>query len=982
MMWTGDSTSVKVSVRIRPFSERQRRQNSAEYCVESDAVSNKILIPCIQKQFQFDAVLSPDSDQEEVFTRCVESLVDSCFEGYNSTVMAYGQTGSGKTYTMGSAHFLPGDVGIIPRVIESLYQRVDSKKDDMDCEVFCSFVEIYNEEIHDLLDPDEASRIRDHRNPGKCIKVTEDPETKQIVVLGACSEPAMCADDLMTCLERGSLARRTGATLMNSMSSRSHAIFTIGLIQRGKEVSTNEEEKQDVTDYRISKFHFVDLAGSERAKRTQATGTRFREGVHINGGLLALGNVICALTQPRESDGSVSYHVPYRDSKLTRILQDSLGGNSKTLMIACVSGSQSDFAETYNTIKYACRARNIRNCPMVNRDPTAQLIASLRQQVHDLTKQLLMNKRVNMDDLGGEMDISELRGPSGFSIGQLEGQLDLTNRQLTNFRIERDEALSRAAASESKRVALIHHLEKKGVTIDDADPSFVEEVHKTEELVTHIQALDMQLATVQEQYLDSQVQKDSLLAQIEEKRKLLETKTADNEQLSSEKGQAVSLYRRIAHLFGRVLKRQEQKTEEETPKTESTDDDLVESVLCSEVVSNPGSDLDEGTDNEPLDIPGVGLIETDVIERLVDAEEDDREEVLALVKGCNELTAERQEVEARISELDADISHTKGILHTARQEASHFEEYRMSMQKKIEDMYTTLRVTEEERDNLNRQIDQAKATSGSNRKDLEAKHSNLLKKIDNQRQAITSLQKEKDTVNKERIQGLNQIRKLERDIIRCKEERAKAMRNMRLKDDKNRQTMSQKQQIIEQLRKKTHLQKVRFHKQSEKERQECHTLRKKLEEARSKVRWLTAMNDRRTSARNFKNSFARPVTAPPRTSQRSGENCCNASLHIRNRIRHVIDKVVEQQRHRVERDNMLNNCKELRQMYKEAIQSINRAEMELTDCVGFGEVSDKVREHLEFQIAAFKEEADTIDAQIRHSETKIRSQTYIYQYNL
>ena len=196
-----------------------------------------------------------------------------------------------------------------------------------------------------------------------------------------------CYEELAACLDRGSNFRSTASTLMNNCSSRSHAIFTISIEQHviddlykasdGTQIvapATSEPPAAASEEFMVAKFHFVDLAGSERAKRTGATGATLKEGISINKGLLSLGNVISALT-----DDKGKGHVPYRDSKLTRILQDSLGGNSRTIMIACVSPAEINFEETLNTLKYASRARNIKNKPVVNRDPNSQQIAQLRQ---------------------------------------------------------------------------------------------------------------------------------------------------------------------------------------------------------------------------------------------------------------------------------------------------------------------------------------------------------------------------------------------------------------------------------------------------------------------------------------------------------------------------------------------------------------------------------------------------------------------------
>jgi kinesin family protein 4/21/27 len=328
-----------------------------------------------------------------LYDRCVAPLVDGLFRGYNATVFAYGQTGSGKTYTMGSA-FTPGMGGagalrgVIPQVMDAIFGRIAAAPRDIDFSVRVGFVEIHKEEIHDLLctrgGPHPAVHIRE-AGGGVCLA-------------GAMEREVKTRQEMVEVLEQGTLLRATAATGMNKQSSRSHAIFTITLEQRrlvgpraggsgrasatgspgGDDSSGDEEEEggaEEVDDsYLCAKMHLVDLAGSERAKRTKAVGQRLQEGININKGLLALGNVINALSEGKA-------HVPYRDSKLTRMLQDSLGGNSRTVMIACVSPADVNLEESLNTLRYANRARNIRNKPVINRDPVAAQIAHMRQQM-------------------------------------------------------------------------------------------------------------------------------------------------------------------------------------------------------------------------------------------------------------------------------------------------------------------------------------------------------------------------------------------------------------------------------------------------------------------------------------------------------------------------------------------------------------------------------------------------------------------------
>jgi WD40 repeat protein len=329
-----------------------------------------------------------------------DQLVRACLSGYNATLLAYGQTGAGKSYTMGSASLATegSQLGILPRAIFNLFDGL-SKKTNVRAGVRVSFLEIYNEELIDLLDysvTNKASRGPGERQSGG---ITIREEKDKILLIGLKEEKVGNATEALQALEKGTLRRSTSSTLMNETSSRSHAIFTITVEQRpvsqkkAAENGSEEVEPQEETagSYIESKFHLVDLAGSEKIKKTGATGQKMKEGININMGLFTLGNVISALT---DDSGRPHVHVPYRDSKLTRILQDSLGGNSQTVMIACVSPASSNYYETVSTLNYASRAQKIKNKPVVNHDPVTALINSLRGQLMASQKELKNIKRL------------------------------------------------------------------------------------------------------------------------------------------------------------------------------------------------------------------------------------------------------------------------------------------------------------------------------------------------------------------------------------------------------------------------------------------------------------------------------------------------------------------------------------------------------------------------------------------------------------
>ncbi|XP_077200786.1 kinesin-like protein KIF27 isoform X2 [Paroedura picta] len=399
---------VKVAVRIRPLLSKEVLHNH-QICVRLIPDTQQIIIGK-DRVFTFDFVFGKHSTQEEVYTTCIKPLVASLIEGYNATVFAYGQTGSGKTYTIGGGHIASvaeEERGIIPRAIQEIFQII-SENHNIDFTVKVSYIEVYKEELRDLLELETSM---------KDMHIRED-EKGNTVLVGAKDCQVENVAEVMSLLETGNAARHTGTTQMNEHSSRSHAVFTISICQQ-QQLMLNQKDV-DSAQYSgqliASKFHFVDLAGSERVTKTGNTGERFKESIQINSGLLALGNVISALGDPKRK----SAHIPYRDAKITRILKDSLGGNAKTVMITCISPSSSDFDESLNSIKYANRAKNIRNKPVVNYNPDLDRIDEMELEIK-LLREALQNQQVSGQTPGsqGSQDLLQDRN----KIRSLEEQL-------------------------------------------------------------------------------------------------------------------------------------------------------------------------------------------------------------------------------------------------------------------------------------------------------------------------------------------------------------------------------------------------------------------------------------------------------------------------------------------------------------------------------------------------------------------------------
>ncbi|CAN6449501.1 unnamed protein product [Victoria cruziana] len=486
-------TSVKVAVNIRPLISAERLQGCTD-CIT--VVSGEPQVQIGNHAFTFDYVFgSKGSPADSIYDHCVAPLVDALFSGYNATVLAYGQTGSGKTYTMGTGHTddTNSSRGITPKVMESIFQKIEAQKSSTEFLVRVSFIEIFKEEVLDLLDPHLSSAIRtEGLGPGKpSIHVRAPIQIREtanggITLSGVTEAEVGSKEEMASFLAQGSLSRATGCTNMNRESSRSHAIFTITLEQKKNMSGPSVPTGEDMNDEFLSaKLHLVDLAGSERAKRTGADGLRFKEGVHINRGLLALGNVISALgDEKKRKEGG---HVPYRDSKLTRLLQDSLGGNSKTVMIACVSPAETNAEETLNTLKYANRARNIQNKAIVNRNPVVAEMQRMRAQLEQMQAELLMARSEGAPF--EELQVLRHR------ISVLESSNNELRHELEETRMNCERLVQSAVDAEVEKDKLIMKIEsaRNGKPWDEVDDISGEGIDLLKNYATKIQIQEAEI---------------------------------------------------------------------------------------------------------------------------------------------------------------------------------------------------------------------------------------------------------------------------------------------------------------------------------------------------------------------------------------------------------------------------------------------------------------------------------------------------------
>lgn len=355
------SERVKVALRCRPRSNEEKNANTAVAVLIEE--NNQVIInsDSDEKAFTFDHTYGPTASQANLFEDLAQPMVDKAMQGFNGTIFAYGQTGSGKTYTMSGEN----DVrGLIPLVVTDLFSKMQAAtSSDTQFLLTVSYLEIYNEVVKDLLNPSN-----------KQLKIREHPEIG-IYVEGLAELVVNNEADVQTMLGQGNRVRRVAETDMNTRSSRSHSCFTLHLQQKTRNSDGHEAILR-------AKLNLVDLAGSERPNKAGTGGQQLKEGAAINKSLSALGNVINALS--RSNPG----HVPYRNSKLTRLLQESLGGNSLTVMIATVAPTIIDYAESVSTLQFAERTKEIKNVARRNEDATDRVIRQLRGEIHKLRAQL------------------------------------------------------------------------------------------------------------------------------------------------------------------------------------------------------------------------------------------------------------------------------------------------------------------------------------------------------------------------------------------------------------------------------------------------------------------------------------------------------------------------------------------------------------------------------------------------------------------
>ncbi|XP_066235946.1 kinesin-like protein KIF21B isoform X3 [Saccopteryx leptura] len=845
---------VKVAVRIRPQLSKEKIEG-CHICTSVTPGEPQVLLGK-DKAFTYDFVFDLDTWQEHVYTTCVRRLIEGCFEGYNATVLAYGQTGAGKTYTMGTGFdtaLAEDQQGIIPRAIAHLFGGIAERKrraqeqgvTEPEFKVSAQFLELYNEEILDLFD---GTRDPDARHRRSNIKIHEDANGS-IYTTGVTSRLINSEEELIQCLRQGALSRTTASTQMNVQSSRSHAIFTIHLCQMRVCAQTNlvtetvsglPEGTAPTREYETltAKFHFVDLAGSERLKRTGATGERAKEGISINCGLLALGNVISALGDQSKK----VVHVPYRDSKLTRLLQDSLGGNSQTIMIACVSPSDRDFMETLNTLKYANRARNIKNKVVVNQDKTSQQISALRAEIARLQMELMEYKAVSLRPALHLCHMDLMTGQGKRVIGEdgSEGYSDLFREnamlQKENGALRlRVKAMQEAIDTINNRVTQLMSQEANLLLAKAGDgneaigaliQSYIREIEELRTKLLESEAMNESLrrslsrASVRGPYSLGMSPATpgfggSPASSMEDASEVIRRAKQDLERLKKKE-----VRQRRKSPEKEAFKKRAKLQQENSEETDENEDNEVEEE--EEDPDESGCEEEEGRDDEDEDSGSE--------ESLVDSDSDAEGKEVNFQADLADLTCEIEIKQKLIDELENSQRRLQTLKH-------QYEEKLILLQNKIRD-------TQLERDRVLQNLSTMECYTEEKANKIKADYEKRLREMHRDLQKLQAAQKEHARLLKNQSRYERELKKLQAEVAEMKKAKVALMKQMREEQQRRRLVETKRNREIAQLKKEQRRQEFQIRALESQKRQQELVLRRKTQEVSALRRLAKPMSER------------------------------------------------------------------------------------------------------------------------------------------
>nr|XP_042714481.1 kinesin-1 heavy chain isoform X2 [Chrysemys picta bellii] len=760
--------NIKVMCRFRPLNDSEVTRGD-KYVAKFQGEDTVIIA---SKPYVFDHVFQSSTSQEQVYNDCAKKIVKDVLEGYNGTIFAYGQTSSGKTHTMEGTLHDPDGMGIIPRIVQDIFNYIYSMDENLEFHIKVSYFEIYLDKIRDLLDVSKTN-----------LSVHEDKN--RVPYVKGCTERFVCSpDEVMDTIDEGKSNRHVAVTNMNEHSSRSHSIFLINV----KQENTQTEQKLS------GKLYLVDLAGSEKVSKTGAEGALLDEAKNINKSLSALGNVISALAES-------STYVPYRDSKMTRILQDSLGGNCRTTIVICCSPSSYNESETKSTLLFGQRAKTIKNTVCVNVELTAE------QWKKKYEKEKEKNKTLRNTIQWLENELNRWRNGE---IVPVDEQFDKEKANLEAFAVDKDVAINndKPAATigvtgnftDAERRKCDEEITKLYKQLDDKDEEINQQSQLVEKLKTQMLDQEELLAStrrdqdnMQAELNRLQAENDASKEEVKEVLQALEELAVNYDQKSQEVEDKAKEYELLSDELNQKsvilanIDAELQKLKEMTNHQKKRATEMMASLL---------KDLAEigiAVGNNDAKPEGTGMIDEEfTVARLYISKM--KSEVKTMVKRCKQLESTQIESNKKIEENEKELAACQLLISQHEAKIKSLTEYLQNVEQKR-------RQLEESVDSLNEELVQLRAQEKVH--EMEKEHLNKVETANEVKQAVEQqIQSHRETHQKQLSSLRDEIDAKEKLITELQDQNQKMMleqERLRVEHEKLRATDQEKSRKLHEL---------------------------------------------------------------------------------------------------------------------------------------------------------------------------------------
>ncbi|XP_037746884.1 kinesin-1 heavy chain isoform X8 [Chelonia mydas] len=760
--------NIKVMCRFRPLNDSEVTRGD-KYVAKFQGEDTVIIA---SKPYVFDHVFQSSTSQEQVYNDCAKKIVKDVLEGYNGTIFAYGQTSSGKTHTMEGTLHDPDGMGIIPRIVQDIFNYIYSMDENLEFHIKVSYFEIYLDKIRDLLDVSKTN-----------LSVHEDKN--RVPYVKGCTERFVCSpDEVMDTIDEGKSNRHVAVTNMNEHSSRSHSIFLINV----KQENTQTEQKLS------GKLYLVDLAGSEKVSKTGAEGALLDEAKNINKSLSALGNVISALAES-------STYVPYRDSKMTRILQDSLGGNCRTTIVICCSPSSYNESETKSTLLFGQRAKTIKNTVCVNVELTAEQWKKKYEKEKEKNKTL----RNTIQWLENELN----RWRNGETV-PVDEQFDKEKANLEAFAVDKDVAINndKPAATigvtgnftDAERRKCEEEITKLYKQLDDKDEEINQQSQLVEKLKTQMLDQEELLAStrrdqdnMQAELNRLQAENDASKEEVKEVLQALEELAVNYDQKSQEVEDKAREYELLSDELNQKsvtlasIDAELQKLKEMTNHQKKRATEMMASLL---------KDLAEigiAVGNNDAKPEGTGMIDEEfTVARLYISKM--KSEVKTMVKRCKQLESTQTESNKKIEENEKELAACQLLISQHEAKIKSLTEYLQNVEQKR-------RQLEESVDSLNEELVQLRAQEKVH--EMEKEHLNKVETANEVKQAVEQqIQSHRETHQKQISSLRDEVDAKEKLITELQDQNQKMMleqERLRVEHEKLRATDQEKSKKLHEL---------------------------------------------------------------------------------------------------------------------------------------------------------------------------------------